>query len=463
MKTASPIPAVLMALLVFFSVQVYSQSTEMTSATIDNAQLIDKAEMANRVKAEFLHAWNGYKKYAWGYDALQPLSKKPHNWYKKSLLMTPVDAYDTMILMDLTEEARETKELIFQKLDFDVDMDVQNFEVSIRILGGLLSAYELDGDRRFLSLAEDLAKRLLKAFNSPTGMPYRYVNLKTGKTSGPISNPAEIGTYLIEFGTLSKHTGNPEYYNTAMKAMTVLYELRSSIDLTAEGINVETKEITNPVSHISGCIDSYLEYMLKGSILFNDKQLISMWKPTIGAVNKFLADQSGDTLWYGQANMNTGKRTSTNYGALDAFFAGTLAMDNDLKRAAALQNSNYLMWMKNGIEPESMNYKTMKVENGAYILRPENFESAYYLYKYTNDAKYLEMGKNMFENLVKSCRTEEAYTAIQDVRTMEKKDYMESFFFAETLKYAFLLFDDSGKLEFHKVIFNTEAHPYKRG
>ena len=188
-----------------------------------------------------------------------------------------------------------------------------------------------------------------------------------------------------------------------------------------------------------------------------------MWKPTIGAINKFLADESGDTLWYGQANMNTGKRTTTNYGALDAFFAGTLAMDNDLKRAAALQNSNYLMWMKNGIEPESMNYKTMKVENGAYILRPENFESAYYLYKYTNDPKYLEMGKNMFENLVKSCRTEDAYTAIQDVRTMEKKDYMESFFFAETLKYAFLLFDDSGKLEFHKVIFNTEAHPYKRG
>jgi uncharacterized protein YyaL (SSP411 family) len=61
-------------------------------------------------------------------------------------------------------------------------MNVQLFEVSIRFLGGLISSYELDGDARFLDLAKDLGKRLLPAFNSPTGMPYRYVNLKTGKT-----------------------------------------------------------------------------------------------------------------------------------------------------------------------------------------------------------------------------------------------------------------------------------------
>ncbi len=419
--------------------------------------------MADLVKAEFLHAWNGYKKYAWGYDALQPLSKKPHNWYSKSLLMTPVDAIDTMILMGLNEEADDAKILIFKDLDFDVDMEVQNFEVSIRIFGGLLSAFELDGDPRFLSLAEDLGKRLMKAFDSPTGMPYRYVNLKTGATSGAVSNPAEIGTYLLEYGTLSRHTGNPVYYQTAIKAMTALYALRSHLNLTAEGINVETGMVTNPASHISGGIDSYLEYMLKGSILFNDTQLGIMWNPTIEAVNKYLAVNTPGGLWYGHADMFTGKRTETTYGALDAFFAGTLAMNNDLTRAAALQNSNYRMWMLKGIEPESMNYLTMKVDNGSYALRPENLESAYYLYEYTNDDRYLQMGKAMFENLVKYCRTDEAYAALRDVRTMEKRDSMESFFFAETLKYAFLLFDDSGKLNFNKVIFNTEAHPYKRG
>lgn len=440
-----------------------AQSLAVSSADNSQAILAENRLMAEKIKGEFLHAWKGYKKYAWGYDALLPLSKKPHNWYKKSLLMTPVDAFDTMILMDLTDEASEAKDIILKDLDFNVDMEVQNFEVSIRVLGGLLSAYELDGDRKFLSLAEDLAQRLMKAFNSPTGMPYRYVNLKTGATSGLISNPAEIGTYLIEYGTLSKHTGNPVYFQTAMKAMTALYALRSPLNLTAEAINVETGAITSPVSHISGCIDSYLEYMLKGSILFSNEKLSSMWSLTIDAANKYLAETTVDGLWYGQAEIYSGKRIGTNYGALDAFFAGSLAMDNDLKKAADLQKSNYRMWMIHGIEPEVMNYTTMKVENPSYLLRPENFEAAYYLYQYTNDTRYQEMGKAMFENLIKFCRTDEAYAALKDVTTKEKQDSMESFFFAETLKYAFLLFSDQEKMNFHEVIFNTEAHPYRKG
>ena len=57
------------------------------------------AEMAAKVRREFLHAWGGYKQYAWGHDELRPLSKQPFDWYGVSLLMTPVDALDTMILI----------------------------------------------------------------------------------------------------------------------------------------------------------------------------------------------------------------------------------------------------------------------------------------------------------------------------------------------------------------------------
>jgi hypothetical protein len=59
---------------------------------------IDKKEMAAKVKAEFIHAWDGYKKYAWGHDELKPVSKTYFDWYGTSLLMTPVDAFDTMVL-----------------------------------------------------------------------------------------------------------------------------------------------------------------------------------------------------------------------------------------------------------------------------------------------------------------------------------------------------------------------------
>lgn len=426
------------------------------------SQPLDKAKLAGEVKAAYLHAWNGYKTYAWGTDALKPLSKQGHNWYPKTLLMTPVDAYDGLLLMGLKDEAAEAKKLILDNLRFDMDMRVQNFEVSIRILGGLLSAYEMDGDKRFLDLAKDLGDRLLKAFNSPTGMPYRYINLKTGAVDGKVSNPAEIGTYLVEFGILSRHTGDQKYYRTAMKAMRALYAIRSALDLTPEGVDVETGKATSTESHISGGIDSYLEYMLKGAILFNDNELSDMWNTSHAAVNKYLLDDSPRGFWYGRADMNTGQRTQTYYGALDAFFAGSLVLANETGRAASLQSSNYVMWMLQGIEPECIDYSTMKIITPNYSLRPENIEGAYYLYRATGNERFLEMGKTMFENIVKYCKADDGFCALKSVISKEKDDYMESFFLAETLKYAFLLFDDNRALDFSKVIFGTEAHPYKK-
>jgi hypothetical protein len=138
-------------------------------------------EVATRVRGEFLHAWTNYEKYAWGHDALKPLSKTPHDWYGQSLLMTPVDALDTLILMKLDEEAAKAKELIVKDLSFDRDVYVKNFEITIRLLGGLLSSYQLTNDKRLLDLADDLGNRLLPVFNSPTGLPYVYVNLKTAR------------------------------------------------------------------------------------------------------------------------------------------------------------------------------------------------------------------------------------------------------------------------------------------
>ena len=192
---------------------------------------INKNEYAEKVKQEFLHSWNAYKKYAWGKDQLKPLSKTFRNWYDESLLMTPVDAFDTMVLMGLKEEAKETKELIFKNLSFDKNFFVQNFEITIRLLGGLISAYQFDGDKRFLNLAEDLGNRLLPVFNSKTGMPYGYVNLQNGELQTVINNPAEIGTLMLEFGMLSKLTGNPVYYDKAKHAITEVFKRKSYIGL----------------------------------------------------------------------------------------------------------------------------------------------------------------------------------------------------------------------------------------
>lgn len=431
-----------------------------------SAQQVNKKKLAAEVKAEFLHAWNGYKKYAWGHDDLKPLSKTHHDWYAQPLLMTPVDSLDTMIIMGLDEEAAATRAYILENLSFDKDIDVQNFEITIRILGGLITSYQLTNDKRFLDLAEDLGKRLLPVFDSPTGMPYRYVNLKTGKVRNPVSNPAETGTLLLEFGALSKLTGNPIFFDRAKRALVETYNRRSKIGLVGEWINVETGQWTNPDSHVSGAIDSYYEYLLKCSLLFGDADCKRMWTDSIGAINKYLADEiktnSKTELWYGHADMNTGARTDSTYGALDAFFPAVLALSGDLPRAKRLQDSAFAMWNHAGIEPEVFDYRAKQIKSPGYPLRPEIVESTYYLYHYTKDAKYLRMGQQLWKDFVKHCRTDEGYAALKSVVTKEKSDSMQSFLFAETFKYFYLLFSPPDTLNFNQVIFNTEAHPIRR-
>jgi ER degradation enhancer, mannosidase alpha-like 2 len=427
-----------------------------------SAEAAGDAEMADRVRQEFRHAWEGYKQYAWGHDALQPLSKSAHDWYGVPLLMSQVDALDTMVLMGMDDEAAKTREYIAKNLSFDRDIYVKNFEITIRLLGGLLSSYQLTGDKRLLALGDDLGTRLLPAFDSPTGMPYVYVNLKTGAVRGAVTNPAEVGTLLIEFGTLSKLSGKAVFYEKAKRALVELYDRRSPIGLVGASINVRTGEWTDPLSHIGGGIDSYYEYLLKAWLLFDDKDCERMWKASVEAVNKYLADESPSGFWYGQANMNTGARTGTNFGSLDAFFPGTLALSGDLARARKLEDSAYKMWTAFGIEPEAMNYTTMKIAHDGYELRPEIIESAYYLRYFTHDPRYLEMGRTFLDSLTRYCRTDVAYAALSDVEKKTKKDEMESFFFAETLKYLYLLFAPANTLDLGTVVFNTEAHPIRR-
>lgn len=442
---------------------------------------------AQSVRAEFLHAWQGYKKYAWGHDDLKPLSKTHHNWYAEPLLMTPVDALDTMILMGLNEEASTTRKYIVENLSFDKDISVQNFEITIRLLGGLLSSYQLTGDKRLLVLAEDLGNRLLPVFDSPTGLPYRYVNLKTGKVRDPRTNPAEAGTLLIEFGTLSKLTRRPVFYDKAKRALVEIYKRRSPIGLVGTWINVETGKWVNTDSHISGAIDSYYEYLLKCWLLFDDQDCKRMWLDSIAAINKYLADNIDRgkrryelELWYGHADMNTGKRTATTYGALDAFFPAVLALSGDFHRAARLQESSRKMWQLHGIEPEELNYQSMQVVSGGYPLRPEIVESTYYLHHYalsgvrssrpnafgrsspSAPAYYRQLGELMFADFVKHCRTDEAYAALESVVSKKQSDSMPSFLFAETFKYFYLLAAPPETLDFDKIIFNTEAHPIRR-
>jgi len=423
---------------------------------------LDRAACAERIRSEFLHAWRAYEQHAWGHDELRPVSRTAHDWYGTSIGMTPVDALDALILLGFREEAAKVTSWISQNLSFDQDVTVKNFEVTIRLLGGLLSAYQLSGDERLLQLARDLGTRLLPAFDSPTGMPYMYVNLQTGAVSGARTNPAEVGTLLLEFGTLARITGEPVFYDKAKRALVQLYDRRSKIGLVGEEIDVETGEWIGRASHVGGGIDSYYEYLLKCARLFDDADCARMWQESQRALEARLAHETATGLWYGQVDMVTGARTATEFGALHAFLPGVLALAGDLKRAQALQASCDKMWRLHGIEPEVLDYSTMQVVHAGYPLRPEIMESAYILHRTTQHDRYLDMGWNYFEGLLAHCRTDAGYTTLKSVVTKEKGDLMPSYFLAETLKYLYLLFAPEETLDYRAVVFTTEAHPLRR-
>ena len=129
----------------------------------------DPGPMAKQVREEFLYAWNGYKEYAWGHDELKPLSKSYRDWHK---VLAADDAGGRAGHHDpdgAEERRRRHAEDIDKNLSFDQDIEVKNFEITIRMLGGLLSSYQLTGDKRLLALADDLGTRLLPAFNSGHG------------------------------------------------------------------------------------------------------------------------------------------------------------------------------------------------------------------------------------------------------------------------------------------------------
>ena len=452
----------LLPLVCFLATGAAGQTSTTTQAAV-TGQSVTTGQLADRVKADFLHAWGAYKKYAWGHDGLRPLSKTPYDWYGTPFYMTALDALDTMILMGLTEEADSTREFLVRNLSFDKDVYVRHFEFTIRLLGGLISSYQLTGDKRLLDLADDLGTRMLPAFVTETGMPYREVNLKTGAVRDSISNPGEIGTLLVEYGALTALTGKSKYYNHAKIALLQVYEKRSATTgLVGEAIDVTTGEWTKTDSHLSACIDSYYEYLLKCALLFDDSDCKEMWLTSYDAINKHLLDSSAAGFWYGHADMNTGKRGKTWFGALDAFFPAVLALYGDTERAGRIMQSCYTMWTRFGIEPEQYNYATGKAEKTPYYLNPEIMESAYYLYQKTKDPVYLHMGRTFLDSLDTYCRLDEGYAELKNAVTKQKSDRMESYFLAETLKYLYLLFASPDVLPFDKYIFNTEAHPIRK-
>jgi endoplasmic reticulum Man9GlcNAc2 1,2-alpha-mannosidase len=180
-------------------------------------------ERSKEVTAAFRHAWKGYKELAWGKDELLPISGTGEQWFGMGL--TIIDSLDTSFIMGEMEIFKEARDWIETSLQYNYDGNSNVFEITIRVVGGLLTSFHLSNDKLFLNKAVELADILLIAFNATsTGIPLSSVNFATRKAvqahfNNGEASTAEATTLQLEFKYLSHLTGDPKYWNAVQKIM----------------------------------------------------------------------------------------------------------------------------------------------------------------------------------------------------------------------------------------------------
>ena len=149
--------------------------------------------------------------------------------------------------------------------------------------------------------------------------------------------------------------------------------------------------------------------------------------------------------------------------SLGAFYPGLLAMAGEVDEAVEANLVYTALWTRYAALPERWSVRENTVDQGLgwWPGRPEFIESTYYIYRATQDPWYLHVGEMVLKDIERRCRAPCGWAGLQDVRTGELSDRMESFFLGETTKYMYLLFDPDHAL--NKVdaafVFSTEGHP----
>lgn len=437
---------------------------------------------------------------------------------------------------------------------FDLDSKVQIFETVIRGVGGLLSAHlfaigelpihgyeprkhkrttlsksgqvqsvrwsrSFTYDGQLLRLAHDLARRLLPAFHTPTGLPYPRVNLRHGVPfypNSPLNHDAErgqctaaervsgeltetcsagAGSLVLEFTTLSRLTGDGRFEQLAKRAFWSVWDRKSATGLVGSGIDAESGQWTSPYTGVGAGIDSFYEYAAKAGILLSNAPHIEVstenstkaqplsfssyrvpqekqsaesfqqvWNESHAAIKRHL--YRGDQYThphYIQADLYTGAARAFWLDSLSAFYPGLLAMTGELEEAITTHLLLTALWTRYSALPERWSSHSGGVEGGLgwWGGRPEFIESTYHLHRATDDPWYLHVGEMVLRDIKRRCWARCGWSGIQDVRSGDRSDRMESFFLGETMKYLFLLFSLEHPLNKMDAayVFSTEGHP----
>ncbi|KAG1326879.1 Mannosyl-oligosaccharide 1,2-alpha-mannosidase MNS1 [Cocos nucifera] len=446
----------------------------------------------DKVKEAMLHAWDSYEKYAWGQDELQVGVLKVKFDDRISSVMAGVDfvirGYGVMVKDSSPSGTLRwgivlTPRWVANSLDFNKDYEASVFETTIRVVGGLLSAYDLSGDEIFLEKAKDIADRLLPAWNTPSGIPYNRINLAHGNPHNPgwtggASILADSGTEQLEFIALSQRTGDPTYQQKVENVIIQLQKTFPSDGLLPIFVNPQSGTASYSTITFGAMGDSFYEYLLKAWIQGNKTETVKhyrkMWETSMEGLLSLIRKTTPSSFTY--ICEKNGGSLSDKMDELACFVPGMLALGSSgygpekaekfLSLAKELSWTCYNFYQSTPTKLAGENYyfhggEDMNVGTSWNILRPETVESLVYLWRFTGNKTYQDWGWDIFQAFEKNSRIDSGYVGLKDVNTGVKDNMMQSFFLAETLKYLYLLFSPPSFISFDEWVFNTEAHPLR--
>jgi hypothetical protein len=191
---------------------------------------------------------------------------------------------------------------------------------------------------------------------------------------------------------------------------------------------------------------------------------LDVWEEAHAAIKHHI--YRGETFQhphYLQIDLYTGALRAFWVDSLSAYYPGLLTLAGELEEAVSTHLLYTALWTRYSALPERWSTATGNIESGLrwWGGRPEFIESTWYLYRATKDPWYLHVGEMALRDIKRRCWTKCGWAGLQDVRSGELSDRMESFFLGETAKYLFLLFDDDHPLNTLDApfVFTTEGHP----
>lgn len=462
------------------------------------------AQKQLQVRDAVKHSWDGYRRYAFGKDKLifHAIDRGPNpgpygtgggtlSGVDSNILAaaTTIDSIDVLKLVGLDKELAEARQYVVENMHFDEPSKKNSqkmtslFEVTIRVLGGLLSANALTGDRVYLDKAVELGDRLLPAFKDGH-MPCTHIHIPTGNcmpggsstqysTVARARNPrsttiGQAGTLLLEFRQLSAASGDARYGEAAGKAERLLIE-SARRQVVPYVLPQDVDPMGNPRGgdvSVDGEADSYWEYLLKLYLQGGKEEaaLSEVFERTVDGLHKVaLGEFPGGTFvgrqsWpIGRGRIRSkpmaaaavaapkpGAAAELNWatirnsikpvaGHLSCFWPGVLALSTRgktdpasaarLAQAEAMMATCYQLYNKTftGIGGEYFDFRSnFRITEANNRLRPEVVESLMVLWRITKNQRYRDWGWQIFSAFQKYARhSKGGFCALNAVTSMK--------------------------------------------